>query len=218
MGLAPVDLGEGPMHVQQAGSADQPLDRDALIAATQDAQDLVLDGVSRCETGMAALGRHGDFPSMMVPGEGRDAEAGARAEDGDGGMGIAGSRAAERGELVRRNDRRTPGQGLEIIDQTDRIQAEGLQLSLGHPPGRIGQVDLAVGDRPRHGEDAARRLDVTAVEKGLHATEEGRMLRRRKALMVLKHRPTLDHMGQGKAGVGSADVTNEKGPIPGYGH
>ena len=44
------------------------------------------------------------------------------------------------------------------------------------------------------------------------------MPRRRKALMVLKHRPTLDHMGQGKAGVGSADVADEKGPVPGYGH
>ena len=45
-GLAPVDLGQGPVHVQQAGAADQTLDRVAVIAAAQDAQNLVLDRVA----------------------------------------------------------------------------------------------------------------------------------------------------------------------------
>ena len=43
MRLASVDLGQGAVHVQQAGPANQPLDRDPVVALTQDPQDFILD-------------------------------------------------------------------------------------------------------------------------------------------------------------------------------
>ncbi|MNT44529.1 hypothetical protein D3C72_1810600 [compost metagenome] len=55
MGLASVDLGQGAVHVQQTGAADQAFDRHPVIAAAQDAQDFVFDGIARREAGVTAF-------------------------------------------------------------------------------------------------------------------------------------------------------------------
>ncbi|MNT44530.1 hypothetical protein D3C72_1810610 [compost metagenome] len=63
---------------------------------------------------------------MSVAHQGRDAEAGAGAQHRHRRMRIAVHRPAERGEFRLRHDGRAPGQGLEVIDQLDRVQTQGL--------------------------------------------------------------------------------------------
>ena len=53
-------------------------------------------------------------------------------------------RAAQAFQLIFRHDGRAPGQGLEVVDQLDGLQAQGLKLRLRHLPGRVRQVDGAV--------------------------------------------------------------------------
>ncbi|MNE34555.1 hypothetical protein D3C80_1282820 [compost metagenome] len=217
MALAAVDLGQGAVHVQQARPADQPLDGDPVVAAAQDAQDLVLDRVAGREAGVAAFAGQGHFEAVGVAHQGRDAEARARPQDGDGRVRIAFGRPAQGGQFAVRHDGRAPGQGLEVVDQLDRVQPQGLQLGLGHAPGRVGQVDGPVGDRSGHGDDPARRLDRAAVEEGLHPAQEGRIGLSRKAVEMLQHGAAVDQAGQGEAGVGAADVPDEQGADGGGG-
>ena len=134
MGLAAVDLGQRPVHVQKAGPADQPLDRDPVIAFAQDAQDLVLDRIAGGETGVAALGRHGDLSAVDVARQGRDAEAGAGPSTAMAECGSPASGPPSERQVGRRHDGRAPGQGLEIVDQPHGVQAQGLQLGLRHAP------------------------------------------------------------------------------------
>ena len=50
-----------------------------------------------------------------------------------------------------------------------------------------------------------------AVDEGLHPFEEGRITLGRKALVVVEHRPAVDHEFQCEAGVGAADIADQEG-------
>ncbi len=177
--------------------------------------DLALAVVGRAEGDVSTLGGEG-APFALVRDEAGDAEAGAGADDADGGaclgraaphlLGLAGPEARDR-----------HGHRGEVVDHHEAVEPEAPALLLdGEGPGMIGEVDAVAGDRRGDGEGGDPRR-----HRGIHLVEIGAGgLRQPGVVGAVQHLDARDRPRalEGEAGVGAADVRQQPRGRPVVGH
>ena len=165
-------------------------------APAQQFKDGGIAGVAYRKRRVAGFAGHGAWSGTgKIAGE---AEAGARCDDRDG-LAHDGASLAHRDHIVGTKMRHGPGQGLEVVDQTDRPQMQRLPEALSvERPGGIGEFAAAARDGTGRGNhrtvhDRALRLPVEKVVRGIMHAGVGTGAQR-------FDRPHLPVREQGKAG------------------
>src|SRR3546814_1318999 len=121
---ASFERGQRFVNIDDRRARHDPLVRDAPVAFAQPRENRVLDAVERREVDMPALGRLDAILTAVAP-DMRDAEAGARTDDGDRpGFGKRLVGAGQPLEIARVRLRDRMAHRLEIIDQYVAVDAE----------------------------------------------------------------------------------------------
>ena len=106
------------------------------------------------ERNVTALARHRD-PVRAGPDEAGDADAGAGAEHHLGGL-RCGRAPADLMQLLSVQMRQRQSERLKVVEEEDVVEVRGAgQAFGGEGPSGIGELDLAAGERRRHGDGAS---------------------------------------------------------------
>ncbi len=194
----------------EARSREHALDRHPLAAPHETPPDLDFQLVGGREGDVPALGGH-DHLAAPVSRQARDAEAGARTQDGHRLVLQAGDLGTQHAQRALAQARRAQGLGGEVVEQARGLEsADTLQPGLGDLPVEIGEVHGPVCHRTRHRQHHRRRpLGARLVQIGLDGRFRRGIAGGGIGLGLADPRPSRGVLHQGEPGIGAADVADQ---------
>ena len=201
---------EGVVETDEAWTGEDALDRHPAKAGAQPAQDFDFLLIFRRKSDMAAFASQGDGLAGLAH-QRRGTKTGAGTDKGDGGIGPAWHIRADALQIIVIQRVGGGGQSAKIINQANRSKTESRQSRTAHVPAEIGENCLAVIDRAcdgqyRHG----RRCALACQIVGECRFKAGVIGRGKVGDVRDAWRSRCRKIGDGKAGIGTADVADNR--------
>ena len=140
-------------------------------------------------------------------GNGADAEAGARADDAHGRVGVRFA-TTDLAQIAAREVRNGKSVGVEVVDDCETLQTElGLQFGDGERPGIVGEAHQVGLRARRHRENGARWLGAVMLAQvgGESVGERGMVLAEKRA----RADDSAVRLNERETCIGGADVADQ---------